>query len=167
MLIYKSKENALPYKFVIHALLRTNWLVQFWNVRTPPFTSHSGSIPDVLLTPTKGVQNTTKKGVKTMARIPMVTRTLTATNCDVLCCDVKAGSTVVKTVTVPRTYKTDEQLMKVVKSLIETDDIKPVHIKSKTVTETLYGMTEAEFMENAKVLPPRESAPAAPAKKSK
>lgn len=102
-----------------------------------------------------------------MARIPMVTRTLTATNCDVLCCDVKAGSTVVKTVTVPRTYKNDEQLMKAVKSLIETDDLKPVHIKSKTVTETLYGMTEAEFMENAKVLPPRESAPAAPAKKSK
>lgn len=53
MLIYKSKENALPYKFVIHALLRMNWLVQFWNVRTPPFISHSGSIPDVLLTPTR------------------------------------------------------------------------------------------------------------------
>lgn len=60
MLIYKSKENTLPYKFVIHALLRMNWLVQFWNVRTPPpFTSHSGSIPDVLLTPT--MQHIAKK----------------------------------------------------------------------------------------------------------
>lgn len=90
-----------------------------------------------------------------MARTPMITRTLTATVCTVLCCDVEAGDTIIQTVTVPRTYKTDEALMKALRPLVETEQIKPVHIQSKEVTETLYGMTEAEFMEHAKVLPPR------------
>lgn len=90
-----------------------------------------------------------------MARKPMITRTLTATECEVLCCDVEAGDTIVETVSVPRTYKNDEALMKALRPLVETEQIKPVHIQSKKVTETLYGMTEAEFMEHAKVLPPR------------
>ena len=90
-----------------------------------------------------------------MARTPMITRTLTATVCEVLCCDVEAGYTITEKVSVPRTYKNDEALMKALRPLIETEQIKPVRIISKTVTETLYGMTEAEFMEHAKVLPPR------------
>lgn len=90
-----------------------------------------------------------------MARIPMITRTLTATVVTVLCCDVESGDTITQTVTVPRTYKTDEALMKVLRPLVETEQIKPVHILTKEITETLYGMTEADFMEHAKVLPPR------------
>lgn len=90
-----------------------------------------------------------------MARKPMITRTLTATECEVLCCDVEAGDTIVETVSVPRTYKNDEALMKALRPLVETEQIKPVHIQSKKVTETLYGMTEAEFMEHATILPPR------------
>ena len=90
-----------------------------------------------------------------MARTPMVTRTLTATVCEVLCCDGEAGDTIVETVSVPRTYKTDEALMKALRPLVETEQIKPVHIQSKKVTETLYGMTESEFMEHARVLTPR------------
>lgn len=90
-----------------------------------------------------------------MARIPMITRTLTATVVTVLCCDVEAGDTITQTVTVPRTYKNDEALMKALRPLVETEQIKPVHILSKEITETLYGMTEADFMEHAKVLPPR------------
>lgn len=90
-----------------------------------------------------------------MARIPMVTRTITATECEVLCCDVEAGDTITETVTVPREYPNDEKLMKAVRPLLETEQIKPVHIISKKVTETLYGMTEAEFISHASVLPPR------------
>lgn len=101
-----------------------------------------------------------------MARTPMITRTLTATVCTVLCCDVEAGDTIIETVTVPRTYKTDEALMKALRPLIETEQIKPVHIQTKEVTETLYGMTEAEFMEHAKVLPPRGTTAEAEADKS-
>lgn len=95
-----------------------------------------------------------------MARIPMITRTLTATICEVLCVDVEAGDTIVETVKVPRTFKNNEALMKALRPLVETEQIKPVHIQSKTVKETLYGMTEAEFMEHAKVLPPRTTAEA-------
>ena len=101
-----------------------------------------------------------------MARTPMVTRTLTATVCEVLCCDVEAGDTIVETVSVPRTYKTDEALMKALRPLVETEQIKPVHIQSKKVTETLYGMTEAEFMEYARVLPPRTAEETAEAKET-
>ena len=90
-----------------------------------------------------------------MARIPMVTRTIKVTNCKVLCCDVEAGDTVVEEVSVPRTYKNAEQLMKVIKPLVETEQIKPVHIISSEVVETLYGMTEQQFIDNAEVLPPR------------
>ena len=93
-----------------------------------------------------------------MARTPMVTRTISVTKCKVMCCDVEAGDTIIEEVTVPRTYKNDEQLMKVVKSVLETEQIKPVHIVAKEVVETLYGMTEQMFIENATVLPPRATA---------
>lgn len=98
-----------------------------------------------------------------MARKPMITRTLTATECEVLCCDVEAGDTVVEKVKVSRTYKNDEALMKALRPLVETEHIKPVHIISKSVTETLYGMTEEEFMSHAKVLPPRTASEVAEA----
>lgn len=100
-----------------------------------------------------------------MARIPMITRTITATVCEVLCCDVEAGDTITEKVSVPRTYKNDEALMKALRPLVETEQIKPVHIISKTVTETLYGMTEAEFMEHATVLPPRPATEVPPENK--
>lgn len=95
------------------------------------------------------------KGEKTMARVPMVTRTIIATEANVMCLDVKAGEPFNKVVTVPRTYKDDEALLKKVKPIIETEDIKAVHIVDSKQTETLYGMTEQEFIEYAKVLPPR------------
>lgn len=90
-----------------------------------------------------------------MARIPMVTRTIVATKANVMCLDVQAGEPCNKDITVPRTYKDDESLMKKVRPLIETDTLKAVHIVSKEEIETLYGMTEQEFIQYAKVLPPR------------
>lgn len=90
-----------------------------------------------------------------MARTPMVTRTITTTKAKVMMCDVEAGDVTVEEVTVPRTYKNDDALLKVIKSAYETEQLKPVSIVSSEVIETLYGMTEQEFIENAKVLPPR------------
>ena len=90
-----------------------------------------------------------------MARTPMVTRTITTTKAKVMMCDVEAGDVIVEEVTVPRTYKNDVALLKVIKEAYETDQLKPVSIVSTEVIETLYGMTEQEFIENAKVLPPR------------
>ena len=90
-----------------------------------------------------------------MARVPMVTRTIVATKANVMCLDVQAGEPCNKVVTVPRTYKDDEALMKKVRPLLETETLKAVHVVDKKEIETLYGMTEQEFIEHAKVLPPR------------
>ena len=92
-----------------------------------------------------------------MARVPMVTRTIVATKVNVMCLDVQKGEPCNKDVTVPRTYKDDETLMKKVRPLIETETLKAVHIVDKEEIETLYGMTEQEFIEHAKVLPPRNT----------
>lgn len=92
-----------------------------------------------------------------MARIPMVTRTIITTKAIVMCLDIESGEPCNKSVVVPRTYKDDETLLKKVKEDIETETLKPVHIVGKEEIETLYGMTEQEFIEHAKVLPPRTS----------
>lgn len=92
-----------------------------------------------------------------MARVPMVTRTIIATKANVMCLDVQAGEPFNKVVTVPRTYKDKESLLKKVKPIIETDTIKAVHIVETEEIETLYGMTEQDFMEHATVLPPRNA----------
>ena len=47
-----------------------------------------------------------------MARTPMVTRTITTTKVNVMCLDVQLGEPCNKVITVPRTYKDDEALMK-------------------------------------------------------
>lgn len=98
-----------------------------------------------------------------MARVPMVTRTIVTTAVTVMCLDVEAGEPFNKTVTVPRTYKDDEALLKKVKPLIETETVKAVHIVDKEEIETLYGMTEQEFIQYASVLPPRNNETCDPA----
>lgn len=93
-----------------------------------------------------------------MARTPMVTRTINTTKAKVLCLNIATSETLTVEVTAPRTYKNDSDLMKVVKPVIEKqDNIKAVHIVSTEVIECLYGMTEQEFIEKAKVLPPRKN----------
>lgn len=91
-----------------------------------------------------------------MARIPMVTRTITTTKANVMCLDIESGEPCNKSVVVPRTYKDDETLLKKVKEVLETETLKPVHIVDKEEIETLYGMTEQVFIEHAKVQPPRK-----------
>lgn len=91
-----------------------------------------------------------------MARIPMVTRTITTTKAIVMCLDIESGEPCNKSVVVPRTYKDDETLLKKVKEVLETETLKPVHIVDKEEIETLYGMTEQEFIVHAEVQPPRK-----------
>lgn len=93
-----------------------------------------------------------------MARIPQVTRTITTTKANVMCLDIATGEPCNKVFTAPRTYKNNEKLLKVLKEIEETDELKLVHIVDVTTEETLYGMTEAEFIKYATVLPPRAKA---------
>ena len=90
-----------------------------------------------------------------MARIPMVTRTITTTKVEVLCLDIVSAEPFNQTVTLPRTYKDEKALMKQVSKLIDDEHMKAVHIVAKEEVETLYGMTEQEFITLAKPMPPR------------
>ena len=90
-----------------------------------------------------------------MARTPMVTRTIVTTKAIIMCLDVEAGEPFNKEVTLPRTYKDEKALLKKARPLVETDTIKAVHVVDTEEVETLYGMTEQEFIENAQILPPR------------
>ena len=94
------------------------------------------------------------KGVPKMARKPMVTRTIVTTKVNVLCLDVQSAEPFNKVVTLPRTYKDDKKLLKKVEEIVNTNDVKAVHVVDKEEVETLYGMTEQDFITNATILDP-------------
>lgn len=84
-----------------------------------------------------------------MARKPMVTRTITTTKATVMCLDITKGESFTKVYTLPRTYADDKKLLAVVQKEYDTEELKSVHIVAKEEIETLYGMTEADFIANA------------------
>lgn len=89
-------------------------------------------------------------------RKPMVTRTIQTTEATVLCIDIINSEPFNKTVTLPRTYKDEKALMKKVASVIDSDTVKAVHVVATEIHETLYGMTEDDFIVAAEILPPRK-----------
>lgn len=90
-----------------------------------------------------------------MARVPMVTRTIVATKITALCLNIETGEPFNETVTVSGTFKDERSMLKAAEKLINTETERAVHIVFSEEIETLYGMTEQEFIEKAKVLPPR------------
>lgn len=92
-----------------------------------------------------------------MARVPQVTRTIQTTKAKIMCLDVEKGEPFTQEITLPRTYKDDKTILKQAEKEIGTDVIKVVHVVESTVEETLYGMTEQEFIKFANVLPPRRT----------
>ena len=84
-----------------------------------------------------------------MARIPMVTRTIITTRVNVLCLDIEHAEPCNRVITIPRTYKDEDAILKKVKPLLETDTLKVVHVVDTEKEETLYGMAEQEFIELA------------------
>lgn len=89
-----------------------------------------------------------------MARKPMVTRTIVTTKVNVLCVDINNAGPFIKSVTLPRTYKDEKKLLKKVEEIVNTEDVKAVHVVDKEEVETLYGMTEQDFIANATILDP-------------
>lgn len=89
-----------------------------------------------------------------MARTPQVTRTIKATKCVVLAVDTESKEVKEIEVIVPRTPK-DEKLLQIAQEIHNTDTQKIVTVKSSEVFETLYGMSEDEFIRYAKPMPPR------------
>lgn len=93
-----------------------------------------------------------------MARAPQVTRTIQTTEVNVLCLDINKGEPFSQKVVLPRTYKDEKHMLKAAEKVINSDTVKAVHIVDSTVKETLYGMSEQDFITFAKVLPPRNNA---------
>ena len=90
-----------------------------------------------------------------MARIPQVTRTIQTTKARVLCLDLVEKKPFEKEVTLSRTQKTEKDMMKKISMIVDSDTVKAVHVISSEVEETLYGMSEQKFIENAEILPAR------------
>ena len=87
-----------------------------------------------------------------MARIPMVSRTITTTKVNALCLNLETTEPYNKDVVLPRTYKDTKRLEKALSNLIDNGTDKFVSVVSTEEVETLYGMTEQEFINSAKIL---------------
>ena len=91
-----------------------------------------------------------------MARKRMITRTVEQTTANVITLDVTTAEVKILTYDIGGQYN-DEELLKKLQKLFQTDTLKMVHIESQTCKEVLLGMEEEDFIRLAKVLPPRNS----------
>nr|DAP57893.1 MAG TPA: hypothetical protein [Caudoviricetes sp.] len=90
-----------------------------------------------------------------MARERMVTRTVVATEVNALCLNIETSEPFNKSIILSGTFKDNKAVEKAAKKVIDTDIEKCVTIVDYKEKETLYGMTEQKFIEQADVLPPR------------
>lgn len=92
-----------------------------------------------------------------MPRIPMVTRTLQSTKVTIGCVNMDTKSIEKIELTLPRTYKDDEHILKTAQPIV-SPHLKCSFVESKEVVNTLYGMEEYDFVNSPKVkiLPLRE-----------
>lgn len=90
-----------------------------------------------------------------MARIPMVTRTISTTIFEVMTLDISSAQVNVREYILTGTHENSEKTLKELKKIYETEYIKLVHIEDVNITTALYGMTEQEFIQAAQILPDR------------
>ena len=94
-----------------------------------------------------------------MARTKMVTRTVTQTTADVMRINTTTAEVSIAPFTLGGKYTDGEEFLKAVNKVInEGPDIKCVKADNLIEEELLLGMTEEEFIRNARVLPPRTKA---------
>lgn len=91
-----------------------------------------------------------------MAREKMVTRTTTQTTAEVMCLNVETADVTINSYTIGGT-PSDEDLLKKLRAIYETETFKLVAIQKIEVETLLLGMTEEEFIKYARVLPPRKN----------
>lgn len=95
-----------------------------------------------------------------MGRERMVTRTVSTTTVDVLVINIETAEVGTKSFVLGQNMVKDEKTMlnnaqKMLDDETGTTFWKCVAIKNLKEEETLYGMTEQDFLKYAKVLPPR------------
>lgn len=91
-----------------------------------------------------------------MSRKRMVTRTVEQTTAQVMVIHVPTAEVQIRTYDIGGKH-TDEDLLKNLQKIFQTDTLKLVHIEEQTCKEVLLGMDEEDFIRLAKVLPPRKT----------
>lgn len=86
----------------------------------------------------------------------MVTRTVKVTKVNVMFLDIEKGEAFNECATISGVFDSSEKLLKACKAALDTDTEKAVAIVEKKEIEQLYGMSEQEFINIAKLLPPRQ-----------
>ena len=93
-----------------------------------------------------------------MARQPVITRTITTTTADFLAVHVDTKSTETVTLTLPRTYKDEQAMLKMANKRSENSGLKYVAVISiPVVNKKRWGMTEEEFIDQGHEFPPYKS----------
>ena len=89
-----------------------------------------------------------------MKRERMVTRTIKSACVEVMTIDTTTAEVeIIVYTTEPQ--ENEDKYLKVLRKEFETDNFKLVKIERVQIYENLYGMTEKEFIEYAKILPNR------------
>lgn len=89
----------------------------------------------------------------------MVTRTIISTKVNALCLNLVTAEPYNEVFTLAGAYKDMAKLKKVLEKLPYNNEEHVIaHILGTEQVETLYGMTEQKFIENAEILPPRKNA---------
>lgn len=84
-----------------------------------------------------------------MSRKPMITRTIVTTKVTILAMDLVNRQPIEKEVVLPRTYKDDKALMKVLTKTFDNEEFKVTAILNKEEQSDIYGMSEQEFISRA------------------
>lgn len=84
-----------------------------------------------------------------MARKRVVSRTIKATVATVLRCTVQDAEVHEEIISMGGTFKSNNELLKKIQKLYDTDNVKTIAVKSFEVTERLYKMDEDQFIELA------------------
>lgn len=93
-----------------------------------------------------------------MARQPVFTRTITTTKVEMLAVNVDSKSTETVEVTLPRTYKDEQAMLKMANKRNENPSVKYVAVTgTPTVESKRWGMTEEEFIDKGHEFPPYKS----------
>ena len=91
-----------------------------------------------------------------MKKEKLITRTFVITQATVMALNIETAEPSTETYEMLGIYKTDEELLKAVKELYDTDKDKAVAVTAKTEIEELRGITESAFLANSLVMPARE-----------
>ena len=92
-----------------------------------------------------------------MARERMVTRTVMVTVAEVMCLNVTNAEVQINTYEMSGTYADNSALLKALKKVYETEELKLVSVQEVDEKEVLYGMKEVDFIRLATILPPRST----------